>query len=405
VIRALFIILIAGGLNAQTPGLLEQADEAFRQGDFARAGTLAQRAVERDPAAVQGHMILGLISAQKNEWEAANGHFDKVVALDPSSPYGYFYLGQAKLYQQQWDAAIQFFTKAGERRYPDTARLLVELALAQNEAGHPEDALATLGKTSPPDDPRLAAQYHGVTAFARASLNQLEPAIEAIRRALQFDDTGPHYWEFLIDTLIRMDQSPRALAEAIRAQRKFPDQSDIQFLFALASYHVTESPLSGLALRNLREANPADPRVLLAEGLALRKEGKNEQATIAFRNAAARGVTDAHLLLGILLREAGDQAGAEKEYREAERANPNNGQVLLEIARMLITRGDLAGALTRLKRAAELMPSAPPVHYQLGILYRRMGQNDDAEHHLNLFRQLQAEQARQAASDAKPLHP
>jgi Flp pilus assembly protein TadD len=70
---------------------------------------------------------------------------------------------------------------------------------------------------------------------------------------------------------------------------------------------------------------------------------------------------------------------------------------------MLITRGDLAGALARLKRAAELMPSAPPVHYQLGILYRRMGQNAEAERHLNLFRQLQAEQARAARSDTKPL--
>jgi Flp pilus assembly protein TadD len=280
---------------------------------------------------------------------------------------------------------------------------LVELALAQNEAGHPTEALATLGKTSPPDDQRLAAQYYGVTAFARASLNQLGPAIEAIRLALQIDDTAPHYWEFLIDVLLRTDEAPQALAEAIRAQRKFPDQPEIQYLFALASYRVTESPLGRLALRNLREAEPADARVLLAEGLALRKEGRNEQATIAFRNAAARGVPDAHLLLGILLREAGDQAGAEKEYREAERVNPNNGQVLLEMARVLITSGDLTGALARLKKAVELTPSAPAVHYQLGTLYRRMGQNDDAERHLNLFRQLQAEQARQAGSDAKPL--
>ena len=76
---------------------------------------------------------------------------------------------------------------------------------------------------------------------------------------------------------------------------------------------------------------------------------------------------------------------------------------LLEMARVLITSGDLSGALARLKKAAELTPSAPAVHYQLGTLYRRMGQNDDAERHLNLFRQLQAEQARQAGSDAKPL--
>src|SRR5262249_8747333 len=151
-------ISIATALAAQTPSLLEQADEAFRQGDFDRGGTLAQRALERDPAAVQAHMGLGLIAARKNQWQASNRHFQKVVELYPSRPYGYFYLGQAKLNEQQWDAAIRFFTKARERQYPDTSRLLVELALAQNEAGHPKDALASLGKTPPPDDPRLTAQ-------------------------------------------------------------------------------------------------------------------------------------------------------------------------------------------------------------------------------------------------------
>ena len=402
VIRSLLFLSIAAGLAAQTSNLLEQADEAFRQGDLAAARTLAQRVIESNPAAVQGHMILGVIAAQKNQWDVANRHFQTIVKLDPSDPYGYFYLGQAQLYQRDWEAAIKYFTSALEREYPETRRVLIELALAQNEAGHPTDALATLGKTSPPDEQSLAAQYYGVTAFAQASLNHLGPAIEAIRLALQFDD-APHYWEFLIDALLRTDEAPQALAEAIRAQRKFPDQPEIQYLFALASYRVTESPLGRLALRNLHEAGPADARVLLAEGLALRKEGNNEQAAVAFRSAAARGVPDAHLLLGILLREAGDQAGAEKEYREAERVNPNNGQVLLEMARVLITSGDLAGAMARLKKAAELTPSAPAVHYQLGTLYRRMGQNDDAERHLNLFRQLQAEQARQGGSDAKPL--
>ena len=397
VIRSLLILSIAAGLGAQSQNLLEQADEAFRQGDFTTARTLAQRAIDADPAALHGHMILGIIAAQNNEWEISNRHFQKIIEIEPSNPYGYFYLGQAELYQREWEAAIRFFNGALERQYPDTGRLLVELALAQNEAGHPEDALATLRKTSPPDEPRLAAQYHGVTAFAQAKLNQLAPAIDAIRLALQFDDSGVQYWEFLIDTLIRTEQSPQALAEAIRAQRKFPDQPDIQFLLALASYHVVESPLSRLALRNLREADPDSPRVLLAEGLALRKEGNNEQAITAFRKAVAGGVPDAHLLLGILLRESGDQAGAEKEYREAERLNPDSGQVLLEMGRVLMTKGDLAGAVVRLKRAAELMPFAPAVHYQLGILYRRMGQNEEAERHLNLSRQLQSAQPPQNA--------
>ena len=73
------------------------------------------------------------------------------------------------------------------------------------------------------------------------------------------------------------------------------------------------------------------------------------------------------------------------------------------MAKVLITSGDLDRSIGAVEESRELTPSAPAVHYQLGMLYRRMGQNDDAERHLNLFRQLQAEQARQAGSDAKPL--
>jgi len=402
VIRFLLALSIAASLAAQTPGLLEKADEAFRQGDLEQAGTLARRAIEADPGAIQGHMILGVIAAQKGQWNTSESYFGTVVKLDPGNPYGYFYLGQAKLYQKQWDAAIRFFTSALERQYPEKDRLLVELAMAQNEAGHPRDALATLAETPPPDDPRLAAQYYGITAFARGSLNQLDQAIAGIRSAVQFDDSVPDYWAFLIDLLIRTEQNPQALAEAIRAQRKFPDQPEIQFLFALASYHVTESPLSRLALRNLRDADPADPRVLLAEGLAERKEGRTIEATAAFRKAAARGVPDAHLLLGILLREAGETEEAEKEYREAERLNPNNGQVLMEMAKVLTNKKDFEGALSRLKKAVELMPSTPAVHYQIAVLYRRMERNEEAERHMKLFRELQADQARQTGSSAKP---
>ena len=170
VMRSLLLISIAAGLAAQALGLLEQADEAFRQGDFERASALAQRALESDPAAVHGHMILGVIAAQKNQWEVSNRHFQTVVKLDPSNPYGYFYLGQAKLYQRQWDAAIGFFTRLSSGSIRRPAACLVELALAQNEAGHPEEALATLGKTTPPADPRTGR------AILRASLRSRDQA-------------------------------------------------------------------------------------------------------------------------------------------------------------------------------------------------------------------------------------
>jgi Flp pilus assembly protein TadD len=384
------VLCLAACLAAQALRPLEQADEAFRQGDHTRAETLARQVLATAPNTVHAHMILGVIAAARNQWAVSGSHFTTVIKLDPANPHGYFYLGQAKLYQREWESAARYLSTALDRGYPDRDRALVELALARNETGRPDAALETLAKTEPPADPRLAAQYFAVIAFARAKLNDSAAAIESIRHAIEKDDANPQLCEFLIDQLIQTDQAPRALAEAIRAQRKFPDHPDILFAFALASYHVTESPLSRLALRNLREVDATGPRTLLAEGLLHRREGRNAEATASFRKAAAGGVPDAHLLLGILLRESGDEAGAEKEYREAERINPNNGQVLLEMGKLMLARGDFDGALTRLKRAADSMPSAPAVHYQLAIVYRRLNRSSDADRHFRLYQELRA---------------
>jgi tetratricopeptide (TPR) repeat protein len=296
-------------------------------------------------------------------------------------------LGQAKLYQQEWTAAIRYFEKALACEYPDKPRLLIELALAQNEAGQPERALANLRSTAPPSDRDLAAQYYAVTSFALAKLNQPSAAVQTIRQALQSDDSNPHSWEFLIATLIKIDEAPQALAEAIRAQKKFPDHPEIQYLFALASYHVTESPLSKLALRNLREAGPDNPRVLFAEGLLARKQGRVEEATAAFQKAAQSGVQDARLLLGIVYKENGQYEAAEREYRKAALLNPQNGQVMLELGKLLLAQGDLEEARISLENALKYMPDASTVHYQLGLLYRRIGQPETSQEHFRKSKQ------------------
>jgi Flp pilus assembly protein TadD len=384
-------------LAAQAAGLLEQADAAFRAGDLDRAAALAGRVVQADASAVHGHLILGVVAAQRGRWDAANRSFQRVVQLDPKNPHGHFYLGQAALYQHRWEPAVGHFLEARRRGYPDAPRLGLELAFALNEAGRPKEALQAIDRL-PPE----GAQYHAVRAFALGKLHQPVAALESMRRARDLDPTKPEYWAFLISTLLDTDQTTFALAEAIPAQRRFPDDPDLQFLFALASFYVTESPLTPLAVRNLRESEPESPRVLLAEGLLYRKQGQSEQATQRFQQAAKQGVRDAHLLLGILLKEAGDYAGAEREYREAEKENPYNGQVLLEMGKLLLTRGEVPAALERLERAVQQMPTNSAAHYQLGLAYGRAGQKEKAELAMQRYRELEKQQAELLRPAAKP---
>jgi Flp pilus assembly protein TadD len=385
--RLLALLLTAVALWAQSSSVLEQADAAFRAGDIEQAAALARKALAQDPRSVHAHMILGIIAAQSNQWKDADSRFQSVIKLEPQNPFGYFYLGQSALYQQQWEQAVRHFSKALEYNYPDQQRLVIELAFAQNEAGQPQQALENLKRVSPPAEGPLAAQYHATQAFALGKLNQPTASIEAIRRARDLDDANPQYYEFLINALVSADETYKALVEAIQAQKKFPDDPQIQYLFAIASYYVEESPLTGLALRNLREADPQSPRVLLVQGLLYRKQGKAREAMQTFTQAAEKGVPDAHLLLGILHKENGGYEAAEREFREAESTNPGNGQILLELGKLLLVRGNLKEAQVRLEGALAAMPNAPGVHYQLGLLYGRLGETEKAQQHLRLSRQ------------------
>src|SRR5712692_4315204 len=118
-------LCLAGALLAQSEQLLEQAEGALRSGDLDRAQTIARQVAAKNPGSAPAHMILGVIAAQRRQWEAATKHFGAVVRLAPADPNGYFYLGQAYLYQQKWEEAVKYFSKALERNYPDRERLSV----------------------------------------------------------------------------------------------------------------------------------------------------------------------------------------------------------------------------------------------------------------------------------------
>ena len=383
----LLLLATAAVLWAQQGGVIEQADAAFRAGDLEKASALARQALGADPRSVHAHMILGVSAAQRNDWPVAEKHFQSVIKLAPDSPHGYFYLGQAELYQHKWEPAAGYFVQALERGYPDQPRAVVELALALYESGRPEQALDSLAKLGAAPDGPLAAQYHAVRAFALGRLNRGTEALEAIRRARDLDRANRDYWIFLIRLLISADDPYEAQGEAIQAQKIFPDDGDVQYLFALSSYYVSESPLTGLALRNLREAEPDSERVLLVQGLLYRKQGKAAEAARALTEAAGKGLPDAHVLLGILHKEGGDYEAAEREFRAAEKENPNNGQVMLELGKLLLVRGNLREAQVRLEKAYQALPDAPGVHYQLGLLYSRLGDKEKAQEHLRLSRQ------------------
>jgi tetratricopeptide (TPR) repeat protein len=394
-------MLVAAWLARPQDNSIQDAEAAFRAGDLNRATVLAKHVLAANPSSVPAHILLGAIASQDGDWTAAVQNFEAVVRLSPSDPRGYFYLGQVSSYQKKWPQATKYFALALERDYPDREQLITQLAFAENEAGRSRQALDRLLKIQPPQSGPSAAQYYAVQAYARSDLNQPLEAIQAMERAMEINGFDPQYRVFMISILLNTNQPALALAEAIDAQKRFPDHEEIQFLFGLASYNMNNLGMTRIGLRNLAEAAPKGAQRILLEGMVHRLEGKRDQATREFLEAAQRGVVGSHLLLGLVLKENGDLAGAEREFREAERVYPRNGQLELELGKLLLARGQTSQAALRLKSAEQYMPTAPAVHYELARLYARLGQKELSEQHLKRFRELRKLDAEHASDPVR----
>ena len=234
-------------------------------------------------------------------------------------------------------------------------------------------------------------------AYAHAKLNEPDSAVASMRRARELDPENPAYWEFIVSQLVQSDRLSLAVSESVEAQKKFPDFEGIHYLFGVSSSRLGNIDLARLALRNLLELNPEDPRSLLLQGIVHRQEGRMQEALQVFARAARQDIPDSHLLLGLVLKDSGDLDAAEREFRRAQQHNPKNGQARFELGKLLLSRGKLPEARIHLEKAAQYIPRTSSVHYQLANLYRRLGEEQKARQSLATFERLKKQMDRAIA--------
>lgn len=71
--------------NTDTLQLLMSASDLYRQGDFAQARTLAQRALKADPRSGDAHTLVGAIADALGDAKTAGVHYAKAVEIAPGT--------------------------------------------------------------------------------------------------------------------------------------------------------------------------------------------------------------------------------------------------------------------------------------------------------------------------------
>lgn len=215
-----------------------------------------------------------------------------------------------------------------------------------------------------------------------------------------------------------------------KADAGHPATEQILEALAVGSVHVYHFDRAGFWLHYLLDRYPKNPVGRLIRAQMDDVLGKRERAAAGCRDLLTDfpdNVKAKALLAGLLYRahqfgEAADlyvelrrerpddlgallglarcrdRMGRQDEalplVRELEERFSGNSEALLECARFALVEGRVDDAEGLLRRAVQLAPNDHEVHYQLGLCLERAGRADEARHHFERFKQIEADLAR-----------
>jgi tetratricopeptide (TPR) repeat protein len=140
------------------------------------------------------------------------------------------------------------------------------------------------------------------------------------------------------------------------------------------------------------------PRDIEAQRIYLRTliiNGENQTAAPLGRKLLALAPHDPDFLFlnGMLERGAGDLAAARKHLEESVALNPGFYNSHYNLGVVLEQQQDAAGAREQFKKAIELGANEPEVRFELAKVLRTLGETDEAQEQLKLYRQRLKEES------------
>jgi tetratricopeptide (TPR) repeat protein len=430
------------------PALLLDLGEAYRKA----ADLGIERALSGAAGKPLQHQIYGDIYKDERAWENAVAHYYRALEEDPHWQGAHFGIGEVALRREKLDIAEQEYRKELELNPASAAAMarLAEIALLQGKPALPlVDQAIHAGGYQAANALGLPRAYpagsEDLSEHAQAQLRACLPALtEAaagtsrslalafVNARLGNDDESLAAWKDFTSSLPRSAaanarehfyrQNYEAAATDGSAWLKL-HPNDFQADYLLAR---TYRNLSLSTLEQLLETAPNSyaAHELLAE--TYQNAEQNEKALAEYRIVASivPDLPGVHFSIGHLLLKMNQQDQARDELAAELRLNPDNPQANAEMGTILLDRVDAVNATPYLEKAVQLEPEQwityqqlgkayylqkdyakaetalrqavrhdPKglAHYQLGLVYRSLGQKEAANEQFEISRKLKLE--------------
>ena len=225
------------------------------------------------------------------------------------------------------------------------------------------------------------AEYLNHLGSARKATGDLEGAMTSYRRALELAPEHKPARYNLGLVLLDLGRLDEAEAHFRRIHEADPRDAGVRFQLALLLGARAQFAESVQMFRSALELTPDDPYLWYHLGIAYRDLPGQVAASIECLGksiALKPDFSDAHLLLGDILQEAGRLDEAMEHYRSAIRLAPDNARAHGNLGDALLRQHRLAEAMEAYSRAIQLAPDLVYAHFNLGAVYGLTGAHDQA---------------------------
>ncbi|HYE66481.1 MAG TPA: tetratricopeptide repeat protein [Pyrinomonadaceae bacterium] len=365
----------------------------IRKGELARAETELDAVLRQHPLEANALNLLGVIRAQQRRVDLAEQLFLRALDAAPTLLGAYLNLGQLYLSSQKSDRALWAFTEASKLA-PEQAIINYNLAALYEKRCEYERGLEYLERIPRslwgPDHLYVLIKCYlglGRTVEAQAIAAQLK----------QYDFS----W-----TALNMNLLYDALQVLERLHRMQPDEPGYIYALAIARLHNGEAARARELLNRYIELRPEDARGYYVLGATLYSIKQFPEARAALeRSLRLAHYADAEYYLGMIAQSEGDLAVAAQWLGRVLKSEPNHSSARAALGIIHLKQKNYEAARAELERAIALDPKDVTAHYQLGIVYARLGNKERSQSLFALTEKLRSEQQKREAIGFRLIDP
>lgn len=326
----------------------------------------------------------GLMQYKASHFAEAQTAFEGALAKAPDFEPALFYLGATHFERGQMQQAEQYLGRyvQASPSSPQGRNLLAVVRMRlKNLTGAEELLRPMLAKT---DVDAVTLRLMGDIAYAR---NNPSDAIKYYQQSLEKDPSGTPRLQLGLSLLMQGERE-QGLKELTIAADTNPgtDQADIQLILSHIRLKQFDQAITAADLAITRDPKNVVPLNLKALALALGRQQLKAKEVYLKVLSMSPGDPTAGLNLAAMLDSEGDLAGARKLVTEVVKHHPEHQRASLDLAGYEFRTGARDQAVKRVEALATKYPDAIDIQLALAQTYANVGRHRDALSYLESLR-------------------